>query len=200
MKKITCLFVGIVFLCLGLISGCGNSEPKLAHPDISFNFSLRDLQDTSIATARRYHCMVRINEEATTVQIEDIARYVTQEIKADRDFQALTIWFVDHISFYNSGDEATLGTVTYAPGGEVRNAPNVRLGDYGEFEFDFNIWHMDWSIRPTDDELGIFALFYNSGGDEGMKKVLMERHDITQEEFDDIVQRGYEWYGQRFRR
>ena len=204
MKKQILLIAAIAVLVIGFASACGGGS-QLPRPDVSFAFNMNDLDDRSIPSARRYHMDVRIDEEVTPEQIEDIARFVAQQIKNDRDFQALTMWFFDHRSQIQHGMSASLGGATYAPGGVLANAADVRLGDYDAFEFDFNIWNKDWSIRPTAKELDIFGRFYAmvyvSGNDEQLtREIIAERSEITEDELDDIIYRSREWIMQRIRR
>jgi hypothetical protein len=102
-----------------------------------------------------------INEEVTAQQIEEIARFLTQEFKKSRDFNSFVMEFWDHDVFMNSGGSVSLGIVTYAPKGGMASDLDFDAGNYSTHQFDFNTWEKDWAARPSNEEIEIFGRVLN---------------------------------------
>jgi len=126
-------------------------------------FTIAYVNDTSIGpqnSVRRYGYYVVVYDEVTTAEMEVLAAYIVEGIKAEKDFNAIQFFFHDHPTFV--GLFATLGVATYAPQGVIGNAGNVSAGDYSTHEFNFNLREKDWSLRPTAEMLEAHTFWHET--------------------------------------
>ena len=191
-----CLVIALAFL-----AACsGNS---IEAPD--FDFEIVSIQDQSTQGMRRYWYRVAVSHEATPSEIEHLARYIVELVKADKDFNALQIWFFDFAEFAMPGrSHHTLGEAIYAPGGAWARASEVVAGDYRTFDFSFTLPEKDWSLRLTPEEAAIFGYWREIQEVAGFSEpvinsMVANEFEITIEEVENILLRQLVWAHNRIR-
>lgn len=194
MKKLICIIV-LGGLSLMLVA-CGGNNVQTPE----FDFSIAYIEDLSEQGVRRYRYRVVVSDEVSPACLENLSRYITEDVKADKDFNALQIWFFDYAEFSAPGRSShTLGEATYAPEGNWARASAVTAGNYRTFDFSFNIPEKDWSLRLSPEEAAIFGewRFVSESAPTADEEFVNNRVayllGISLEEISDVMQRQLIW-------
>lgn len=158
--KVNKKLLALLTISLGMgIVGCykpeQKTEKKTTSENMSFNnkdqtekaetndnenlgtYTIESISDESIANAKRETLHIVVKDNQSLDQLYKIAQKETLNYTKDHPVNALTIGFYtdkEHI-----GEGYDMGSVLYAPNGELKDAMNVTTGDYSSFKFVNNL-------------------------------------------------------------
>ena len=104
-------------------------------------YDIVKFDDTSIPNAERMTLRVTADESylysMTDEQLSEMVKYIADNYASSHKMNAIVVYL------YCNGDDTegafTIASCTYAPDGEIENAPNVEAGDYSSFDYDIHI-------------------------------------------------------------
>ena len=173
------------------------TETVPAKPDIGY--SHKDPVTDLSQGAERIWLTVQVEEGATKSELAQLANRLAFEIRVGREYQALAIYFVH---FPENVD--TLGTWIHAPFGDWNRAGEVSKGDYSQHQVKDLTVEKDWSLLPTDAQVGLFRRYreyrealQDSGDpvppDEELIPLAAEEFEVTPAELRTAVEAWEAW-------
>lgn len=157
--------IGVVYTCISgdenpdlSPSPIQNPSTAIVNEDVGENIQLPEYQiievgDVSFGNIKRYSLSV-ITEPADKQTIKRIAATIIEDLKIQKPFNSIYIYFNDQIEYIGQG--YSLARVLYAPDGEWEKAMNVRTGDYSTMKFAYDIKEKDIGELPTDEEAKLY--------------------------------------------
>ena len=157
--------ISVVYTCISVEENPDLSPPPIQNPSPAIvnesvgeklqlpEYQVIEIDDVSFGNTKRYSLSV-ITEPADEQTIKLIAATIIEDLKTQKPFNSVYIYFNDQIEYIGHGH--SLARVIYAPDGEWEKAMNVRTGDYSTMKFAYNIKGKDIGERPTDEEAKVY--------------------------------------------
>jgi hypothetical protein len=149
-------------------------------PDVGYRV-LSDVDATSQGAVRTW-LTVRVDAGATKSELAQIGERLEFEYQVAQEYQALLIDFVH----FPEGI-ATLGTWIRAPFGDWTRAGEVEKGDYSQHETVDRTIEKDWSLLPTDAQVGLYWAYTD------YRETLVDSDDPPSE--DEVIEMAAEKLG-----
>ena len=136
----------------------GGQSPVPPRPGLEYE-RLGDVRGSSDAEPVRIWLTVRVEAGATKSELAQVGKRLGYELRLSHEYQALTIYFVH----FPEGID-TLGAWVDAPYGDWDRAGEVDRGDYSEHQVSDHTIEKDWSLLPTDAEMGLYRKYVEYKG------------------------------------
>lgn len=119
------------------------------------SYNVLQVEDISFGNTKRLTLHVLVESGVSVAQLEAVAEQLAQEYRKSEKYNALNVGFYDYTELIGHG--YSLGYWEDVPYGEWKRADEVRSGDYSKHEAVSHLKEKDWSKRPTEDQVAIWA-------------------------------------------
>lgn len=162
-----CIFLLGLIILISLVS--------IKSKALRVNYETVEKTETPYIDGKILAYEVVVNEEVDSKELKKIAKIIVNKAKKEDEFSGININFNDSKEYVGFG--TSLGTITYAPEGDIEKANLVKMGDYSSMEFNLDgILEKDWSKRPSTEEVRVWGAYSNYtdllNSDKTVKKII----------------------------